>query len=210
VSDDLVRASNAERERVVGELREHFVEGRLTLEQFVERLDAVYAATTLGGLEVPLSDLPAPVGAPRRGVTRFLLALLGSSEREGRLRIRRRVLAFACFGNIDLDLRQASFEGERTTIVLLGAFAALDVYVPEGVEVDLQGLVIFGHRNANGNDPVPRPGTPLVRVVALGLFAGIDVWRVPTAWARWTIGQVIEGIERGRHRALEDGRDGTA
>jgi hypothetical protein len=202
VSGELVRASDAERERSVALLREHFAEGRLTLEEFVERVDALSRATTLGDLDAALHELP--VAAPaRRGVTRLVLALFGSSEREGRLRVRGRVLCLAGFGNIDLDLRHATFEGDRATILLLGAFSALDVYVPEGVEVDLDGLVVFGHRSANGNDPPPRPGTPLVRVIALGIFAGIDAWRVPAAWAKRTIGQVIKGIEQGEHRQLE-------
>jgi hypothetical protein len=58
------------------------------------------------------------------------------------------------------------------------------VYVPEGVEVDMRGLSLFGHARANGNDPPPRPGTPLVRVFAVSLWAGIDAWRVPLAWAQ--------------------------
>jgi hypothetical protein len=74
--------------------------------------------------------------------------------------------------------------------------------VPEGVDVDLSGVVVFGHRSANGTDPPPRPGTPLVRVIALGIFAGIDVWRVPAAWAKRSISQVIKAIERGEHREL--------
>lgn len=202
MSGEVVRASDAERERAAVQLREHFAEGRLTLEDFVERIQALYEARTVGELDLPLRDLP---GAPsaRRGVTRFVLALLGSSEREGRLRVRRRIVCLAGFGNIDLDLRHASFEGDRVTILLLGACSALDVYVPEGVEVDLHGLVVFGHRSANGNDPLPRPGTPLVRVVALGILAGIDVWRVPVTWAKRTIGQVIKGIKGGEHRELE-------
>jgi hypothetical protein len=202
VSGELVLASDAEREHAVEQLRDHFAAGRLTLEDFVDRVDALYEAKTVGELNAPLRDLPVPPSA-RRGVTRFVLALLGSSEREGRLRVRRRILCCAGFGNIDLDLRQASFEGERVTILLLGAFSALDVYVPEGVDVDLDGLVVLGHRSTNGNDPPPRPGTPLVRVVALGIFAGIDVWRVPAAWATRTIGQVIKGIERREHLELE-------
>ena len=202
MSGELVRASDAEREGSVALLREHFVEGRLTLEEFVERVNALYAATTLTELEAPLRDLQV-ASAARRGVTRFVLALFGSSEREGRLRVRRRVLCLAGFGNIDLDLRQATFERDCVTILLLGAFSALDVYVPEGVDVDLHGLVVFGHRSANGNDPPPRPGTPLVRVIALGIFAGIDAWRVPAAWAKRTIGQVIKAIERGEHKELE-------
>ena len=202
MNGELVRASDAEREGSVALLREHFVEGRLTLEEFVERVDALYEATTLVELQAPLRDLPV-ASAAGRGVTRFVLALFGSSEREGRLRVRRRVLCLAGFGNIDLDLRQATFERDSVTVLLVGAFSALDVYVPEGVDVDLRGLVVFGHRTANGNDPPPRPGTPLVNVIALGIFAGIDAWHVPAALARQTIGQVIKSIERGEHKELD-------
>jgi hypothetical protein len=42
-----------------------------------------------------------------------------------------------------------------------------------------------------------------VRVFAVGVFAGIDVWRVPVAWAQKTWGQVIRGIRSGEHRQLE-------
>ncbi len=125
MSGEPVRASNAEREGSVALLREHFVEGRLALEEFVERVNALYEATTLAELEAPLRDLQV-ASAARRGVTRFVLALFGSSEREGRLRVRRRVLCLAGFGNIDLDLRQATFERDCVTILLLGAFSALD------------------------------------------------------------------------------------
>jgi hypothetical protein len=71
------------------------------------------------------------------------------------------------------------------------------------VEVDLHGLTVFGHKDAQGSDADPLPGTPLVRVYALGVFAGMDVWRVPLAWAKRTLGQVFKGIERGEQRELE-------
>ena len=107
------------------------------------------------------------------------------------------------FGNIDLDLRQATLERDVVKIVALGLFAALDVYVPEGVEVDLHGLALGGHKRARGNDLPPRAGTPLLRVTAISVFAGIDVWRVPVAWARKTWREVIRGILAGKHRELE-------
>jgi len=187
-------------------LREHAAEGRLTLEEFTERMSAAYLARTDGELAELARDLPAihGVAAPRRRPTRILLALFGSTEREGRIRVRRRIAALAGFGNIDLDLRQATFERDVITIVVVGFFCAIDVYVPEGVEVDARGLVIFGHKGANGNDPPPVAGTPLVRVFALGLFAGIDVWRVPVAWAQRSLGQVIRGISSGTHKQLEE------
>lgn len=202
MSDDLVRASDDDRDRAVASLREHLAAGRLTLEEFTERMTAALAATTTADLDLPLRELPAAHGTRRRP-TRFLFALFGSTERDGQLRLRRRALCVSLFGNVDLDLRQATLEGELITIFGLAMFAALDIYVPEGVEVDLHGLAVGGHKNAQGSDVTPLPGTPLVRVYALGLFAGMDVWRVPLVWAKRTWSQVIKGIERGEHRELE-------
>lgn len=199
-----LRASDADRDATVAALREHSAAGRLTLDEFTERMAAAYAARTTAELGRLTRDLPP--GAPtavRRRRTRFLLGFLGSTERGGRLLVRRRVDCLSLFGNVDLDLRQATLEGDTVTILAIGAFGALDVYVPEGVEVDHRGLALFGHADTNGNDPPPAPGTPLVRVVTLSLCAGIDVWRVPRAWSERSLGEVIRGIERGEHRELE-------
>ena len=40
------RVGDAEREAVVEQLREHYATGRLTIDEFRARLDAVYSATT--------------------------------------------------------------------------------------------------------------------------------------------------------------------
>jgi hypothetical protein len=50
--------SDADRSRVAGELRGHYEAGRLTLEEFQERLDEVHAARTEGQLEQVLRQLP--------------------------------------------------------------------------------------------------------------------------------------------------------
>jgi hypothetical protein len=200
-----LRASDADRERTVAALRDHAAEGRLTLEEFTDRMSRAYLARTNDELEQLVRDLPAtPAPAvSRRRPTRFVLSLFGSSTRDGRIRVRRLVGCLMAFGNIDLDLRQATLEGEVITIIALGAFGAIDVYVPEGVEIDLHGFALGGHRRARGNDPLPREGTPLVRVFTLSLFAGIDVWRVPIAWAQKTFREVIRGIRAGAHKELE-------
>ncbi len=199
-----VRASDDDRERTVTALREHAVAGRLTLEEFTERMSTAYLARTGDELDNLLHDLPAQ-SAPvsRRRPTSLVFSAFGSNEREGRIRVRRRVTCLTLFGNVDLDLRQATLERDVVTIVALGMFGAIDVYVPEGVEVDLHGLALGGHKRARGDDPPPRPGTPLVRVLAVSFFAGIDVWRVPLAWAQKTWRDVIRGIRAGAHRELE-------
>jgi hypothetical protein len=203
MNGELVRASDDDRERAIVSLREHLVAGRLTLEEFTERMTHALAATTTADLDDPLRDLPQPTVAPKRRRTRFLLSIFSSLERQGRLRLGRRVFCVACFGNIDLDLREATLERDVLTVVAVGLFAAIDVYVPEGIESDIGGVIVFGHRDANGNDVAPVPGSPLVRFTVLGLLAGVDLWRVPLAWAKRSWGQVIKGIQRGEHRELE-------
>lgn len=167
-------------------------------------MSTAYLARTNEELDKLVRDLPSLAAPPsRRRPTSIVLSVLGSSEREGRIRIRRRVTCLTLFGNVDLDLRQATLEREVVTVVALGMFGAIDVYVPEGVEVDLHGFALGGHKRARGNDPSPRPGAPLVRVFAISFFAGIDVWRVPLAWAQKTWREVIRGIRAGSHRELE-------
>jgi hypothetical protein len=57
-SDPKIRASDADRDRTAAALREHLAAGRLTTEEFDERLDKVYAAKTLGELDDLMADLP--------------------------------------------------------------------------------------------------------------------------------------------------------
>jgi Domain of unknown function (DUF1707) len=51
------RASDADRDRTAAALREHLASGRLTIEEFDQRLDQAYAAKTLGELDVLMADL---------------------------------------------------------------------------------------------------------------------------------------------------------
>lgn len=59
-----LRASDADRERVATLLREHYSEGRLTVDEFQERLERTYAARTLGELDVLTADLPVAAPPP--------------------------------------------------------------------------------------------------------------------------------------------------
>lgn len=53
-----MRASDADRDRVAGALREHCALGRLDMDELDKRLDATYAARTLGELQEVTKDLP--------------------------------------------------------------------------------------------------------------------------------------------------------
>ncbi len=57
-----LRASDADREKVAGLLRDAYAEGRLSPVEHEERLSEVYAATTYADLVPVLHDLPVPPG----------------------------------------------------------------------------------------------------------------------------------------------------
>jgi len=54
-----MRVGDAEREATVAELREHFASGRLTQEEFNQRVDQTFAAKTRGDLKAVTRDLPS-------------------------------------------------------------------------------------------------------------------------------------------------------
>ncbi|HUC25553.1 MAG TPA: DUF1707 domain-containing protein [Streptosporangiaceae bacterium] len=53
-----LRIGDRERDAVAAELREHYAHGRLTIEEFNQRLDAVFAAKTQNDLSRLTADLP--------------------------------------------------------------------------------------------------------------------------------------------------------
>lgn len=61
-----MRASDAERERLAEELREHTVEGRLSSEELEQRLEVVYQAKTRADLDALRSDLPITKSTAQR------------------------------------------------------------------------------------------------------------------------------------------------
>lgn len=200
----VVRASDAEREAVVTRLTDAVGEGRLTVEEFSSRMERAYEARTQAELEPLTRDLPADAAAPvvatsRRRGRRFAIAIFGGSDLVGRWRAGRRIFAFTLFGGTDIDLRHAELSGQELAIWAFTLFGGGDVYVPRGLDVDLGGFAIFG-----GNDELglaePRPGAPLVRVVAFTLFGGFDVWHLPADSEGRSLRELIRGVRAELHR----------
>ena len=182
VTDPSERVSSAEREDAVTQLREHLLAGRLTLEDFSERVELAYGAQIGSELARASESLPATGNLPavrsRRKPTRVTAAFFGHVARRGKLRLRRRTFAGGAFSDVDLDLRDAQLDTSEASVNVLIAFGNVDVYVPEGINVSVGGLALFGHRRDWGRE-LDRPDAPVVHVRALSLFGTVDVWRVP-------------------------------
>jgi hypothetical protein len=152
-------------------------------------------------------DLPAAfvqAAGARAKPPRFTAALLGHAAGRGRLRLRRWAVAASAFGDLDFDLRDATIEQQQATVTVLAAFGNVDIYVPEGVTVDVGGLTVFGHRRDWGHD-AGRPDAPAIRVCALGFAGTIDVWRVPHDMRGSSYRDIFRALEHGL-RQLPAGR----
>jgi Domain of unknown function (DUF1707) len=199
-SEQLV--SDQQREQAVESLRGDLLDGRLTLEEFSERVEIAYGARVAAelagarvGLPVRAGGAPVPRAAAgaRRSPTRFTGGLFSYVSQRGRLRLRRWTVLASVFSDVDLDLREAEADGAVSTVTVLALFGNADVYVPEGIEVEVGGVSVLGHRRDWGRD-LARPDAPLIRVRALSLFGTVDVWRVP-AELEGDFGEITRALE---------------
>ena len=172
-----VLASDAERESALARLRDAVGEGRLTLEELAERVEAALGARTRSELEAVAADLPAAAPAPseRKRGTRWVLGILGGDDRAGRWRIAERCTVVNVMGGADLDLREAIVEGDHTDILVVSLMGGSNITVPEGVEVEMGGFALMGGNALKAQGPVPARGAPTVRVRAYSLMGGTDV-----------------------------------
>ena len=181
VDDGSLRASDAEREEAVAALRHHLLAGRLSLDEFCERVEAALRARfrhDLARANADLPDISSALAGSLRKPTRLTGAMFGHVVRRGPLKLHGRTIAFSGFGDLDFDLRTAMIAVPRATVTVLAAFGNADVYVPEGLNVDVSGMTIFGHLHDWGRAR-SIADAPAVRIRVRGFVATVDVWRVP-------------------------------
>jgi hypothetical protein len=121
-----IRASDAERERVVSFLRDSAAEGRLTADELDERVGRAYAAVTRGQLERLVRDLPRPPVARQRRPRRHVEGRPGPVTALGRP-VGIVLLAFAALAAMRLPglLIVLVWAGFAVTVALVALVAVL-------------------------------------------------------------------------------------
>jgi hypothetical protein len=188
-----LRASDADRDRVADILRDAMAEGRLTSDEHSERLEAVYAAKTVGELEPLVRDLPggrppsAPAAAPqgsrtsRAGAwtpdptadTPSLVGILGGTERRGRWRVGDRITAVAFMGGVVIDLTEATFTAPEVVINVTTVMGGVEIVVPENVTLIGSVTGILGGSDIRAHES-PDPRAPVVRVRGVAFMGGVE------------------------------------
>lgn len=176
-----LRASDADRDRTAAVLGSAMAVGRLTTTEYAERLDAAYAATTLGDLAPLTRDLPAE-GASDTGVVAAadraeVAARFSKVIRSGRWVAGRRTRLTARFGALIVNLADAVLPGREITLEVNAFCGKLIVIVPDGAHVIDEGGALFAKRAIYGRgDPGEAEG-PVIRLVGDARFAKVAVHR---------------------------------
>ncbi|GAA3538465.1 hypothetical protein GCM10022419_018050 [Nonomuraea rosea] len=181
-----VRASDAEREAVVEQLRVASVEGRLTLAELTDRTEAAYTATTHAELALLTQDLPAGAAMPaprpasvpqvREGrKRRWFVGVMGDSKRRGTWRIDQELGAVAVMGDVLLDLREAEVRTDTVDIMAVSVMGDVKIIVPDGVNVDLDGVAIMGDKKVDVLEGSPGMNVPVIRVHAYAVMGDVKV-----------------------------------
>ncbi|GAA1259382.1 DUF1707 SHOCT-like domain-containing protein [Streptomyces javensis] len=183
-----LRASHADRDRVVDVLRIAAGDGLLTADELDERLEAALSARTLDELAPLTADLP-PVGvtgAEAKDVVRIEQVHSGAVERVGRWVVPRRLELAVTYCEVTLDFTDAVITHDTLRIEVGMTGKTLTLITTPGIVVDTDGLQLV-HCKVTYRQAPTTPDTPVtLRVELVGLKAhGRVVVRPP----RRTFGQ---------------------
>jgi Domain of unknown function (DUF1707) len=169
-----LRASHADRDRVVEELRIAAGDGRLTAEELDERLETALTARTYQELAVLTADLPRPGAAAGLAQPKDVLRMVhrgGNAKQVGRWVVPKRMDVQVVGGNAKFDFTEAVIT-ERTLKVDANLRGGnLIIITRPGVVVDTSGLEMTGGNIKNSN-PWPDSPTDLTIEVKGHLFGG--------------------------------------
>jgi hypothetical protein len=181
-----LRASDTDRERVVALLSEALADGRLSHEEYQERMPAALSARTLGELARLTTDLAPPERQPvRLDGGQPLTALFTTVERRGRWVVPGTVTCLAAFGEVVIDLSEALLQDRHVVLSVYAVFGRVRIIVPSGVEVVMNGREILGRQRGGTARRVPTSSdVPVVEV--RGYVAASEVLaRTPPRPRRW-------------------------
>jgi hypothetical protein len=178
-----IRASDAERDATVERLRAATGDGRLTLEEFSQRMERATSARTRAELDRLVVDLPADAGpagtavaGPSAAGTDWHVSPVGGLRIYGPWRMDRHVVVISIVGGTRLDLSQAELAAPEVTLTKVSVVGGVRVVVPAGIRVEVSGFSLVGGTRVEGG-PEPGPGAPTVHIRAFSVVGGVRVRR---------------------------------
>lgn len=179
-----LRAADADRDRVAAHLGGALAVGRLTSAEYADRLDAVYAARTLGDLAPLTRDLPdsaAVAEPPGTAGSTVVTARFSKVIRSGRWVAGRHTRLTVHFGALIINLADAVLPGREVTIEIDAFCGKLVLFVPAGAHVIDEGGALFAKRAVYGRGTAEGDNAPIIRLVGDARFSKVTVYRGRTS-----------------------------
>jgi hypothetical protein len=174
-----LRASDADRDRVLALLAEAASDGRLTADEHTERVQQACTARTLGELADLTKDLAVPSAQPVRvDGGRVISGIFGPARRDGRWVVPETVTVTAMFGEVEADFTQAILQARHVQLLATVIGGRLRLVVPDGVSVVVTAPVVLGRRRG-GTPPPASADTPVIEVKGMVLGGEIIVRTPP-------------------------------
>ena len=142
-----LRASDADRDRVLVLLAEAVSDGRLTMEEHAERVQRACTARTLGELADLTADLVVASAQPvRLDGGRVISGIFGPARRDGRWVVPETLTVTALGGEVEVDFTQAILQTRHVQLLATVIGGRLRLVVPEGVSVAVTAHMMVGRR----------------------------------------------------------------
>jgi hypothetical protein len=184
-----LRASDADREQAAELLRRAAGDGRLTVDELDGRLAEAFGAQTRAALERLVADVipggDTPLGTPAAslpvvpgdGATKWLISIMSGHDRRGHWRVGPKVINFNFWGGSEIDLNDAVLSAQHTEIRIISIMGGADVYLPDGLDVQVSQFALMGGNDVRLGRERPAPGGPTVHLRLFSLMGGSDVKR---------------------------------
>ncbi len=175
-----LRAADADLDRTAARLGGAMAVGQLTSTEYAERLDAAYAARTLGELapltrDLPDGDVPAAdVGTAGRAE---VAARFSKVIRSGRWVAGRHTRLTVRFGALIINLAEAVLPGREVTIEVDAFCGKLIIIAPAAAQVIDEGGALFAKRAVYGRGTAEDADGPVIRLVGDARFSKVVVYR---------------------------------
>jgi hypothetical protein len=214
-SDPLsMRASDSDRHAIADVLGTAYAEGRLSLDEYHERLDQVMSSATYGELvpiviDLPVGDDKLPVPVRRHAIAKpaferetpsgtpkaqSVVAVFGQNDRHDDVHMGGKATVAAVFGSASLDLTRATFAVQDVRIDISAVFGEAKVTVPCDALVTINCVPILGEVKPPSalNPTVSSNRPPRIAIHGVALLGAVNIERAPAPPDRLLRQQQIE------------------
>jgi hypothetical protein len=170
----------------------------MEVDDFEAHVDRLHRAETVAKVDALLAEVdPIALGdaalvhtpsthalasAPTRPDRKWVVAILGGTQRKGRWKVPRRLNVLTLSGGATLDFRQALFQPGVSEVRITSLMGGVSIIVPPTLAVECSGVGIMGgvasvDRCAKAHDPE----APLLRITGVVIMGGIGVVTRPVS-----------------------------